>query len=649
MTEHKDRIPTYPNRKLITPESGDPFYATVEWADEPINEGNPLNKTVQDEFLAASGTVTGDGVTMALAQEGFNLQDGAMVRFKLNTDMGENATLNVTSTGELPLVSINGLPFDGGSSVGTWLSVVYSSTLAAWVIQGGTNLSNIAKKIQLVESNVALNALSLQAHSTVEVASKNIFGNIPSSVQLSSNAINAQYDEALSLLTASISSGDQIIYLANAVLFSVGDEITIQDSTHKIEKTITNVLNCAVTLDSTVAYAFEPSSAIVYRSCRGSINISNFDIGSGVSAEGAYSIYTSYPTAYGVFVNPTEEYIYFMKHDLTSGWRLAKHTFAFPGDTLNGASVSGYFSDYTTIPINHEVTGFYFNPDGTKVYLMDRTASILFQYSLSTPWSLSGVAYDNVYYDFSSQFSDAQIVSFSHDGSKMYVRPGSSKVYYQYTLSTPWDISTISYDNIYSPTMSSYTYGISFNPQGTVMWTADGSNDYIQQYTLSTPWDISTISYDTYWDYTYFYDMRGFYATKDCRRFFVVTGDSSHSYLRDFTFGYTSTEITSFDMRLEIDTKGTDVDSVVDVLELTNYDLLSSIDSYVSIVDSDDPESYQELIIDPELTYSYDVYTVITHLGGVASSANKVTLKHTYTKNSSTTSSFMTKEYGGVL
>lgn len=39
----EDRQSTYPNRYLITPQSGNPYYAVVERADEPVVVGTPLN------------------------------------------------------------------------------------------------------------------------------------------------------------------------------------------------------------------------------------------------------------------------------------------------------------------------------------------------------------------------------------------------------------------------------------------------------------------------------------------------------------------------------------------------------------------------------------------------------------------------------
>ena len=41
----KDRVPKYKGRVLITPENGSaPYYATIARADEPVEEGTPLNK-----------------------------------------------------------------------------------------------------------------------------------------------------------------------------------------------------------------------------------------------------------------------------------------------------------------------------------------------------------------------------------------------------------------------------------------------------------------------------------------------------------------------------------------------------------------------------------------------------------------------------
>lgn len=66
----RDRIPTRPNRRLITPENGAPYYATVERADEPVEVGTPLNalNLASDSTLLSLGLPADASVNDALAQ-----------------------------------------------------------------------------------------------------------------------------------------------------------------------------------------------------------------------------------------------------------------------------------------------------------------------------------------------------------------------------------------------------------------------------------------------------------------------------------------------------------------------------------------------------------------------------------------------------
>ena len=50
--EFKDRVPQKPGRVKITPEDGAAFYATMERADEAVQEGTPLNAKNFNEMVA---------------------------------------------------------------------------------------------------------------------------------------------------------------------------------------------------------------------------------------------------------------------------------------------------------------------------------------------------------------------------------------------------------------------------------------------------------------------------------------------------------------------------------------------------------------------------------------------------------------------
>lgn len=48
----EDRVSAYPNRYRVTPESGEPYYITLERADEPTNVGTPLNAATMNQLVA---------------------------------------------------------------------------------------------------------------------------------------------------------------------------------------------------------------------------------------------------------------------------------------------------------------------------------------------------------------------------------------------------------------------------------------------------------------------------------------------------------------------------------------------------------------------------------------------------------------------
>ncbi len=140
-----------------------------------------------------------------------------------------------------------------------------------------------------------------------------------------------------------------------------------------------------------------------------------------------------------------------------------------------------------------------FNSDGSKMYIVGDTNDTVYQYSLSTPWNVSTATYDNVSKDVSSQEGFPYGVAFNSDGSKMYIVGSSSDTVFQYTLSTPWNVSTATYDNVSKDVSSqdSYPYAVAFNSDGSKMYIVGGSNKTVYQYTLSTPWNVSTATYDT--------------------------------------------------------------------------------------------------------------------------------------------------------
>jgi DNA-binding beta-propeller fold protein YncE len=138
-----------------------------------------------------------------------------------------------------------------------------------------------------------------------------------------------------------------------------------------------------------------------------------------------------------------------------------------------------------------------FSSDGTKMYILDEGSETVYEYALSTAWNVSTAVYASLSKLVSAQSNYSYGVAFSSDGTKMYILDESTKVVYQYTLSTAWNVSTASYAslNVSVSAQSSSPYGVAFSSDGTKMYIVDYSNKAVYQYTLSTAWNVSTAVY----------------------------------------------------------------------------------------------------------------------------------------------------------
>ena len=132
------------------------------------------------------------------------------------------------------------------------------------------------------------------------------------------------------------------------------------------------------------------------------------------------------------------------------------------------------------------------------MYVVGYSSDSVHQYTLSTGFDLSTASYDNVSFSVSAQETIPLDTAFNNDGTKMFMIGNINDRVYQYTLSTGFDLSTASYDNVSFSVISqdSNPYDIEFNSDGTKMYMVGATGDKVYQYTLSTGFNISTASYD---------------------------------------------------------------------------------------------------------------------------------------------------------
>ena len=167
---------------------------------------------------------------------------------------------------------------------------------------------------------------------------------------------------------------------------------------------------------------------------------------------------------------------------------------AFDISTAAYNSVSFSVASQETTP-----GGLDFSSDGTKMYIAGYTTDTVFQYTLSTAFDLSTASYASISFNVSSQENGLQFVVFNSDGSKMYIRGFTNNTFFQYSLSTPYNVSTASYDSVtFTPTaQGSQPISLAFNADGTKCFVANANTDAIFQYSLSSAYNVGTASYDS--------------------------------------------------------------------------------------------------------------------------------------------------------
>ena len=112
-------------------------------------------------------------------------------------------------------------------------------------------------------------------------------------------------------------------------------------------------------------------------------------------------------------------------------------------------------------------------------------------------WSadIANASYDGVSFDMSSEDTSAVGIVFGDNGANLYMTGNTFSTVDQYTLSTPYDITTASLYATVTVSQAANPFGIGINNDGTSIYVLSDGNDRVAQYSLSTPYDLT--SYNT--------------------------------------------------------------------------------------------------------------------------------------------------------
>ncbi|MDD4601511.1 MAG: hypothetical protein PHQ46_10735 [Negativicutes bacterium] len=132
--------------------------------------------------------------------------------------------------------------------------------------------------------------------------------------------------------------------------------------------------------------------------------------------------------------------------------------------------------------------------DGSSVYVGNVGSwSRLYLSSVSTPYDISTVSSSNSSNNITNEYLTD--FTFSSNGGKLFAAFGGGSIE-QFYLSPAWGVNSIGYEKYLDLSPYSSAQSLCFGANGTKLYVVvGGSYNLILQYSLSTAWDIGTASY----------------------------------------------------------------------------------------------------------------------------------------------------------
>jgi len=169
-----------------------------------------------------------------------------------------------------------------------------------------------------------------------------------------------------------------------------------------------------------------------------------------------------------------------LEYDLSVAWNISTAT---------------YLQAFSVAAEDDAPQGLFFKPDGAKMYIAGTTNNTVYEYNLATAWNVSTASFFQSI-SVTGQETNPTGIFFKPDGLKMYLCGSTGDDVNEYSLSSAWDISTLSYVQSFSVAgQGSFPEGLFFKPDGTKMYVVDSPSGNVSEYALGTAWNISTAAY----------------------------------------------------------------------------------------------------------------------------------------------------------
>jgi hypothetical protein len=413
--------------------------------------------------------------------KGYNVTAGSLSSAGSTVREIKLGASTVTFSDQFYLPQSTNLTFDAGTS-----SIVFTATTAivngSGVVFYDVSFTSTAAGTHTINQSNTFNSLSITA---------------PSSAGLRQVALTAD-QTITGTLTAAGASAVRRIMLRSSTLgttrtLTVGT-LSADDCDFRDITIVTNPALATASYDSVSfsvagqetspeALFFKPDGAKMYVLGATGDDVNEYDLSiawdiSTASYVQNFSVAAEESGPSGLFFKPDGTKMYVTgfdgddvnEYDLSSAWDISTASY------LQNFSVSSQ----VVIP-----RGLFFKPDGTRMYTSGTTNDAIFEYLLSAAWDISSASYVQSF-SVVTQDNAPEDLFFNPDGTKMYVVGDQANRVYEYDLSTSWDISTASYNSV------SFGVGTQETSPNDVFFKSDGSKMYVVGSGTDTVYQYST-------------------------------------------------------------------------------------------------------------------------------------------------------------
>lgn len=282
-------------------------------------------------------------------------------------------------------------------------------------------------------------------------------------------------------------ANDTVFEFDMAIAFSLQSDIVFSGERFSFAGEDTNMTSMAFNSDGTKVFMTGDATNTIFE-----YNvITPFDLSGGIFFSGNSFLVTQDSQPDGLTFNDDGTKLFIVggagatvfEFDLTTPYSLAPGVVSFSG---NSFSVS---SEETT------PTALQFNNDGSKFFIVGPANNTVFEYDLTTPYSLaSGVSFSGNSFSVVGQETSCTAFRFNNNGTKFFILGFISDTLFEYTLMTPYSLASgvlFTGFKFSIKTEESLPQDFIFNPAGTELNLIGNSNTTLFGYVLIIPFQLN--------------------------------------------------------------------------------------------------------------------------------------------------------------